>query len=122
MFFYNHYYVLLDTAKGYLKPQVRNEAAEYFLSLLKEWKKLCVAVGLLKCIDEKQSYADPFMGADGGGNVDNEFKVEKVLDICYEGDSKGVKGRGLCLKVIHVIYCLPLVELQAMLFLGHCYV
>ncbi|KAH7532322.1 hypothetical protein FEM48_Zijuj04G0007600 [Ziziphus jujuba var. spinosa] len=57
---------------------VRNELAEDFLSLLKEWQKLCVYFNLVKNSEI--------------------FEVEKVLAICY-GDPKETGDRGLYVKV-----------------------
>lgn len=92
--------------------QVRNEAAEDFLLLLKEWKKLCTAVGLIQSTDRNQPYLNLFNVEDGEseddeGNdsdddeeVDGEvFEVEKILAICY-GDPKEKNEKGLYLKVI----------------------
>lgn len=86
--------------------QVRNESAEDFLALLKEWERLCVLFSLLKSENlEKQSF-NPFRTEDDGDDDDNEeddtegdvFEVEKILAICY-GDPKKKGERGLHFQV-----------------------
>ncbi|XP_010541913.1 PREDICTED: DNA (cytosine-5)-methyltransferase CMT3 [Tarenaya hassleriana] len=92
------------------ETQVRNESAEYFLFLLKEWEKLCIYFGLRKCDDPEEDSnlyglndcetdededVDDESGNEDGGEI---FEVEKILDICY-GDPKGIKKCGLYLKV-----------------------
>ncbi|KAG5517677.1 hypothetical protein RHGRI_038160 [Rhododendron griersonianum] len=80
---------------------VRNENAEDFLALLKEWKKLC---GLFPLIDNESSKQDDDdcpneQSDDDDGSDDSEvFEVEKILAICY-GQPKGSKKRGLHFKV-----------------------
>ncbi|KAK4764206.1 hypothetical protein SAY87_013644 [Trapa incisa] len=93
------------------ETEVRNEAAEDFLSLLKEWKKLCIAVGLTESTDGNQPYSNLFNVEDDGGENDEEndnddgeeddgeaFEVEKILAIRY-GDPKEKDEKGLYLKV-----------------------
>ncbi|EOY32386.1 Chromomethylase 3, putative isoform 2 [Theobroma cacao] len=88
------------------ETEVRNESAEDFLALLKEWERLCVLFSLLKSENlEKQSF-NPFRTEDDGDDDDNEeddtegdvFEVEKILAICY-GDPKKKGERGLHFQV-----------------------
>ncbi|KAK8582727.1 hypothetical protein V6N13_069499 [Hibiscus sabdariffa] len=99
------------------ETKVRNEAAEDFLSLLKEWEKLCKKFSLLDpkkpsedvssevveeedddgqgCEEEEKEKE----GQDDSGSEDSEeFEVERFLDICY-GDPNQIGKRGLYLKV-----------------------
>lgn len=91
---------------------MRNEAAEDFLALLKEWEKLCISFSLVES-KEPQQQLDYFGMVDDGGEEDEEddgsseadeedepevFEVEKILSICY-GDPKQKGERGLYLKV-----------------------
>ena len=93
--------------------QVRNEPAEDFLLLLKEWEKLCVYFSLGGSVDFPQDYSNIFASEDdadddddddedddddGGGGGGEVFEVEKILAICY-GDPKEIKKRELYLKV-----------------------
>ncbi|XP_011025397.1 PREDICTED: DNA (cytosine-5)-methyltransferase CMT3-like [Populus euphratica] len=73
--------------------QVRNEAAEDFFVLLKEWEKLCIRFSLVKNDDpeKKQTYCFDMDDEDDSDDNDNDdekgvsevFEVEKILDICY---------------------------------------
>ncbi|XP_038878295.1 DNA (cytosine-5)-methyltransferase CMT3 [Benincasa hispida] len=93
------------------ETQVRNEMAEDFLSLLKEWEVLCKYFSLIKSKEPQQKYIDLFANEDededeGENEEENEkteddgevFEVEKILAICY-GDPNETKKRGLFLKV-----------------------
>ncbi|KAF5447968.1 hypothetical protein F2P56_033477 [Juglans regia] len=91
------------------ETQVRNESAEDFLSLLKEWEKLCLYFSLISGGDFPQEYSDLFGTEDvddgdgSSGDTDGEeggevFEVAKILKIRY-GDPKETKERGLHLKV-----------------------
>ena len=91
--------------------QVRNEMAEDFLSLLKEWEVLCKYFSLIKSEGPQQKYVDLFAneeeeedeGEDEKTEDDEEvFEVEKILAICY-GDPNGTKKRGLFLKVFECL-------------------
>lgn len=95
--------------------QVRNEAAEDFLALLKEWERLCASFSLSKSENlGKQSFnsnvnendeeedEDNAENEDGDGDGGDEvFEVEKFLSICY-GDPKEKGERGLYLKVFEL--------------------
>ncbi|KAH9740806.1 DNA (cytosine-5)-methyltransferase CMT3 [Citrus sinensis] len=92
------------------ETEVRNESAEDFLTLLREWEKLCISFSLIARKDPQQqlySFNDDGESEedDDNGNVEDEseddseiFEVEKILKICY-GDPKEIKKRGLYLKV-----------------------
>lgn len=86
--------------------QVRNETAENFLSLLKEWEKLCSYFSLVQNKVPHKEYVDLFNAEeeeddDTGGEEDNNdeevFEVSEVLAVRY-GDPKKNKP-GLYLKV-----------------------
>ncbi|KAG5550546.1 hypothetical protein RHGRI_015492 [Rhododendron griersonianum] len=83
------------------ETEVRNENAEDFLALLKEWKKLC---DLFPLIDNESSKQDDDdcpneQSDDDDGSDDSEvFEVEKILAICY-GEPKGSKKLGLHFKI-----------------------
>ncbi|KAI9195148.1 hypothetical protein LWI28_012209 [Acer negundo] len=91
---------------------VRNESAEDFLSLLREWEKLCVSLSLIKNRDSQQE-PDYFGLANDGEEEDDDdnddgddsgvkdsevFEVEKILGICF-GDPNKSGESGLYLKV-----------------------
>ncbi|KAK3033752.1 hypothetical protein RJ639_034194 [Escallonia herrerae] len=88
------------------ETQVRNECAEDFLMLLKEWQKLCAtfvklgdgdsAIMLEDEADEESSVDDDY--DDAGDDEGEVYEVEKVLSICY-GDPKKIKEGGLYLKI-----------------------
>ncbi|XP_031401787.1 DNA (cytosine-5)-methyltransferase CMT3 isoform X2 [Punica granatum] len=91
------------------ETEVRNEAAEDFLSLLKEWKNFCVAAGLVGSNDQNQPYSDIFNVKDEESEDEEEsehdneddgevFEVERILAICY-GDPNSKKEIGLHFKV-----------------------
>ncbi|KAK2968575.1 hypothetical protein RJ640_006766, partial [Escallonia rubra] len=87
------------------ETQVRNECAEDFLMLLKEWQKLCATFVKLGYgdsaimqedeADEESSVDDDDDAGEDEGEV---YEVEKVLSICY-GDPKKIKEGGLYLKI-----------------------
>ncbi|KAL1121193.1 hypothetical protein V6Z11_D01G215800 [Gossypium hirsutum] len=107
------------------ETKVRNEAAEDFLCLLKEWEKLCQKFSLLEpnkpsetvssetgeeddddddgqgCEEEKeQEQEQEKERQDDSSSEDSseEFEVERLLDICF-GDPNKAKKRGLYFKV-----------------------
>ncbi|XP_048327675.2 DNA (cytosine-5)-methyltransferase CMT3 isoform X2 [Ziziphus jujuba] len=93
------------------ETEVRNELAEDFLSLLKEWQKLCVYFNLVKSNgvpeheldfhfnEDDEDEEDEGSDNDKDDGEDSEiFEVEKVLAICY-GDPKETGDRGLYVKV-----------------------
>lgn len=80
---------------------MRNESAEDFLELLKEWEKLCkrynttVAERKLPCRSNsgaKKKEVDDISAT--------EFEVSKLVDICF-GDPNETGNRGLYFKVIN---------------------
>ncbi|XP_024994042.1 DNA (cytosine-5)-methyltransferase CMT3-like [Cynara cardunculus var. scolymus] len=91
------------------ETEVRNESAEDFLWLLKEWHKLCQSFSLVGGGDSQLS-GDPMIvkedetedavdDDDDNDGLDEEvFEVDKILSICY-GDPKGLKKPGLYLKI-----------------------
>lgn len=90
--------------------QVRNESAENFLSLLKEWERLCASYSLFESniaphpfvnlTTEEDEDEDEEEDDNSEGDGDSEvFEVEEVLDICY-GDPKESDSIGLYLKVL----------------------
>ncbi|XVF45907.1 hypothetical protein PTKIN_Ptkin02bG0245900 [Pterospermum kingtungense] len=107
------------------ETKVRNEAAEDFLCLLKEWEKLCQKFSLLESdktlengFSETCDEDDDGQGCEGGeeekeekkdekedkeddrGSEDSseDFEVERLLDVCF-GDPNKVKKQGLYFKV-----------------------
>ncbi|KAL7002715.1 Alpha-1,3-mannosyltransferase cmt1 [Sarracenia purpurea var. burkii] len=85
---------------------VRNEAAEDFLSLLKEWEKLCKEFQLLGTCRLEDSNSEQNSldsdeednAIDGSTVAKGEFEVGKLLAVCY-GDPNKVNKRGLYFKV-----------------------
>ncbi|CAL5366745.1 unnamed protein product [Camellia sinensis] len=88
------------------EAEVRNEAAEDFLSLLKEWEKLCKKFHLFGSHLSEDSNSE-HNSLDSDEDDDNahgstvspgEFEVGKLLAVCY-GDPNKVNRRGLYFKV-----------------------
>lgn len=87
---------------------MRNEAAEDFLKLLIEWRKLCQKFSLITCAEPIEPDSDSEEDGDDNDDADadndsseippEEFEVEEFLAICY-GDPKGIKASALHLKV-----------------------
>ncbi|KAL5854040.1 hypothetical protein ACOSQ3_003822 [Xanthoceras sorbifolium] len=109
--------------KNHPETQVRNEAAEDFLSLLKEWSNLCQKFALDKepdqssdlvikeeeeeeeekeegeKVEEEEGEKEEENENDDDSSVsDGEFEVEKLLAVCY-GDPNKVKKPGVHFKV-----------------------
>ncbi|XP_039056832.1 putative DNA (cytosine-5)-methyltransferase CMT1 [Hibiscus syriacus] len=96
------------------ETKVRNEAAEDFLCLLKEWEKLCQQFSLLdpnKSLEDSSEVVEEVddddqaceeeekEGQDDSGSEDSEdFEVERLLDICF-GDPNKMRKRGIYFKV-----------------------
>uniref|UniRef100_A0A2N9I1X4 DNA (cytosine-5-)-methyltransferase n=1 Tax=Fagus sylvatica TaxID=28930 RepID=A0A2N9I1X4_FAGSY len=94
------------------KTEVRNEAAEDFLSLLKEWAKLCKDFSLFGSDQLREQNSD--LERDDGNDNDEEeddgdddegsmvpteeFEVQNLLAVCY-GDPNKMKKPGLYFKV-----------------------
>jgi len=70
--------------------------AEDFLSLLKEWEKLCKE--LLSSDANQQEDANIDEDSDDDSLSPGEFEVETLLDICY-GDPNYTRKHGLYFKV-----------------------
>ncbi|XP_021728853.1 DNA (cytosine-5)-methyltransferase CMT3-like [Chenopodium quinoa] len=95
-------------ALNHPETNVRNESVGDFLTLLKEWPKICASFGLIqsetthKIIDSMVEEDDDNAEDDANedDNLDDEevFEVEKVLGICY-GDPKDCDKPGLYFKV-----------------------
>ncbi|XP_037497648.1 putative DNA (cytosine-5)-methyltransferase CMT1 isoform X2 [Jatropha curcas] len=94
------------------ETEVRNEAAEDFLSLLKEWEKLCrkfssfgsegPAEQSSNSVSNEEDEEDE-EDRDNDGDDDSEvpsgeFEVHKLLAVCF-GDPNKVRKRGLYFKV-----------------------
>lgn len=84
---------------------MRNESAEDFLMLLKEWEKLCQSFSLIGGGDpviaeqvETEAADDEEDEEEDDGLDEEVFEVDQILSICY-GDPKGIKKPGLYLKV-----------------------
>ncbi|KAM7487179.1 hypothetical protein LguiB_024663 [Lonicera macranthoides] len=90
------------------ETEVRNETAEDFLSLLKEWEKLCASYSLIGSNDSEQQHIFPKSTTDEGdsdneANDDDEldpeeFEVEQILSIRYCEPKESAKS-GLQLKI-----------------------
>ena len=89
---------------GILVLQIRNESAEDFRDLIKEWDKLCKQY----MVEEEQTQSNDFtfagsaddaIPATANKNVaEDEYEVERLVDICYS-DLDGTSERGLKFKV-----------------------
>lgn len=87
---------------------MRNESADDFLRLLKEWRRLCQKFKLISKTEPIESDSDSDDGnenEDGveGGNDESqmrpdEFEVGELVSICY-GDPKNIKASALHFKV-----------------------
>ncbi|CAH9106671.1 unnamed protein product [Cuscuta epithymum] len=94
------------------ETQVRNEPAEDFLCLLREWERLCVSCSIIKsnslphpCLNlenhnsgKTDSYNEE---EDDESNIDAEdevYEVEQVVDVCF-GDLKKTGKSGLYFKI-----------------------
>ncbi|KAF5194067.1 DNA (cytosine-5)-methyltransferase [Thalictrum thalictroides] len=90
------------------ETEVRNESAESFLSLLKEWRKLCEKFSLLdtkNSCEEKENNSDSMDNEDFKNDeyvpkqpTSSKFEVEKVIGISY-GHPENNKEIGLHFKV-----------------------
>lgn len=93
---------------------MRNESAEDFLFLLKEWEKLCFHFSLRDCPNPEEyanlygmSKAEEDENEDGSDESDNEdggevFEVEKIIAISF-GVPENPK-RGLYLRVLLLFF------------------
>lgn len=84
------------------ETEVRNESAEDFLCLLKEWDKLCASY--LSTTEsngstQKEDEGDNDSKEDGNDGDDGEiYEVEEILTICY-GDPNEIKKPALYFKI-----------------------
>ncbi|XP_074276405.1 putative DNA (cytosine-5)-methyltransferase CMT1 [Silene latifolia] len=91
------------------ETKVRNETVDDFLTLLKEWKRLCASYLLIESGDTHE-IVDALKVEDGedvaedeseeAEDLDNEevYEVKQIVGICY-GDPKGNNKASLYLKV-----------------------
>uniref|UniRef100_A0A7N0V2P6 DNA (cytosine-5-)-methyltransferase n=1 Tax=Kalanchoe fedtschenkoi TaxID=63787 RepID=A0A7N0V2P6_KALFE len=90
------------------ETEVRNEAAANFLTLLKEWRRLCATFSVINESGVKK-YSDLVLEGeeevvidaeeDSTNSKDSEnFEVDEILDICY-GDPKKTEKNSLYLKI-----------------------
>ncbi|XP_024030561.1 DNA (cytosine-5)-methyltransferase CMT3 isoform X2 [Morus notabilis] len=79
---------------------VRNEAAEDFIELLKEWEKLCKRYRSTKVERTHPSRSKASRESENDDELpsDDEFEVSRFVDICY-GDPAHTGKRGLKFKV-----------------------
>ncbi|KAL0908977.1 hypothetical protein M5K25_023493 [Dendrobium thyrsiflorum] len=82
---------------------VRNERAEDFLVLLREWKKLCEKFSLdvnhpPKQRTEEDELADGYDNDDSSPVPKGEFEVDHFVDVCY-GDPNNIGKKELMFKV-----------------------
>ncbi|KAK7360619.1 hypothetical protein VNO77_02626 [Canavalia gladiata] len=82
---------------------VRNESAEDFLELLKEWEKLCKRYNVGDAertlpLRSNSSGAKKLVNSEAHNIPTGEFEVSRIIDICY-GDPNETGKRGLHLKV-----------------------
>ncbi|CAN0872677.1 DNA (cytosine-5)-methyltransferase CMT2 [Linum grandiflorum] len=87
------------------ETQIRSEAAEDFLALLKEWEKLCKRFMVTVPEPSRSRRSKASKVEDGNNNtlneadiVPGEFEVSRIVDICF-GDPKSTGDHGLKLKV-----------------------
>nr|AEP33250.1 CMT-type DNA-methyltransferase [Posidonia oceanica] len=80
------------------EAKVRNENAEHFLALLKEWEKLCEKYSGSKDLDLEETMQEDNSEDNDDADSDEEFVVEKLLDICY-GDPAKIGKDGIKFKV-----------------------
>ncbi|XP_074292605.1 DNA (cytosine-5)-methyltransferase CMT3-like [Silene latifolia] len=90
------------------ETEVRNETVDDFLTLLKEWKRLCASYKLIESGDTHE-IVDAMRVEDGEDDAEDEseeedgdneevYEVEQIVGICY-GDPKDNNKAGLYLKV-----------------------
>lgn len=92
-----------------LITQVRHEAAEDFLNLIKEWEKLCNSI----LSSEVNSFARSHNlnglndrdidGSDASEDESEVYEVKEILDICY-GDPNSKRKPALHFKVFQLLF------------------
>ncbi|XP_050230866.1 DNA (cytosine-5)-methyltransferase CMT2-like isoform X2 [Mercurialis annua] len=86
------------------ETNIRNEAAEDFLELLKQWEKLCKKYALKDVERMHQSRSNTSSSVKEPDSLDDvnttpgEYEVSRLVDICY-GDPNDTGKRGLHFKV-----------------------
>ncbi|CAN6301652.1 unnamed protein product [Urochloa humidicola] len=80
------------------RSKVRNEKAEDFLALLKEWDALCTKYVVQKDIIMETEVAQSLTDDEDEPISEDTYEVEKLLDICY-GDPNRTGQVGLWFKV-----------------------
>lgn len=101
-------YACESLALNHPETNVRNESVGDFLTLLKEWPKLCASFGLIQSKNTHEKIDSMVVEEDDGDEDDDDgeddnndgevFEVEKVIGICY-GDPKESENPGLYFKV-----------------------
>ena len=84
--------------------QVRNEAAEDFLSLIKEWKRLCDKysdTNIEPEFDDGEE-TDAISSNENGSNESREYEVEKINGIRWLGPTNRRK-KGLEFKASFIV-------------------
>ncbi|KAB2070536.1 hypothetical protein ES319_A08G162000v1, partial [Gossypium barbadense] len=92
------------------EAHVRNEAADDFLQLLKEWEKLCKQYrvkNLERTYPSRSKISETVWNnassAKGSDTPPDEHEVSSLVDICY-GDPCNTGNHGLKFKVVYLIY------------------
>ncbi|VFQ89132.1 unnamed protein product [Cuscuta campestris] len=77
------------------ETQVRNEPVEHFLTLLKEWEKLCEDFGStgsnggpVEVLEDTEEVEDTSIYLPDSDDSDAEYEILRLVDICY-GDPNG---------------------------------
>ncbi|KAF5178295.1 DNA (cytosine-5)-methyltransferase [Thalictrum thalictroides] len=93
-------YACQSLRENHPTSQVRNETAENFLMVLKEWLKLCTKFSLLgtSCEETLVTNDEDDVGDDDAPTPSGVFEVAKLLEITY-GDPNNIKEIGLYFKV-----------------------
>ncbi|KAF8684305.1 hypothetical protein HU200_044356 [Digitaria exilis] len=80
------------------RSKVRNEKAEDFFALLKEWNALCKKYIIQKGITSESEVAQSLTDDEDEPLSEDTYEVEKLLDICF-GDPNSTGQVGLWFKV-----------------------
>lgn len=78
---------------------MRNEKAEDFFALLKEWNALCKKYIIQKGITSESEVAQSLTDDEDEPLSEDTYEVEKLLDICF-GDPNSTGQVGLWFKVL----------------------
>ncbi|KAK6149247.1 hypothetical protein DH2020_016772 [Rehmannia glutinosa] len=97
-----NYYACESLKSNHPNTEVRNEDAEDFFLLLREWENLCKEFNLVGSkeveLEQHDMESDDSEIDDGPVVPSGEFEVEKLVAICY-GDPNNLKKHGLHFKV-----------------------